>query len=77
MAAPSDAERKPLLTALFAPTASASLEGRSETKTYLILTVLETVVAELRFWKYDKGRWALERTYKGEGLQATRAACVH
>jgi len=76
MAAPSDAERKPLLTALFAPTESASLEGRSETKTYLILTVLETVVAELRFWKYVKGTWALERTYKGEGLQAISASGV-
>ena len=45
MATANDAARKALLTPLFVPTASASLEGRSESRNYLILTVLETVVA--------------------------------
>jgi len=66
-----------LLKPLFEPSATASLEDRSETKNYLLLSVLETVVAEIRFWKYSKGTWSLESTYKGEGLVAVSASGVN
>ena len=57
MQAADDGARTALLTALFVPTASASLEGRSETRNYLILTVLETVVAGEGRGGGEVGRW--------------------
>lgn len=39
------------LTALFTPTASASLAGQTDTYRYLILDVLDHVRSELRFWR--------------------------
>jgi prolyl oligopeptidase len=65
MAAVDDNARRALLTSLFAPTESCSLEGSAETKTYLILSCLDNVVSEQRFWKYDGTRFTLERTFKG------------
>lgn len=65
----SDESRQAMLTPLFTPSPTTSLEGRSESRHFVILNVLDTVLAELRFWRYDKISWVLEQTYKGEGLQ--------
>ena len=53
MRAKDDAARAPMLTVLFEPTDTCSLEARSATKNYLILSALDNVVTELRFWRYD------------------------
>ena len=66
MAASDDAARGGLLTALFTPTDSCSLEGSAETKNYLVLSCLDNVVTECRFWKYADGKFSLERSLKGE-----------
>lgn len=73
-----------LLTPLFVPTETASLEGATDTKSYLILSVLEDVVTELRFWHYsaggegdgEGGSWSLERTLREEGLAQPSASSV-
>ncbi|KAL3928427.1 MAG: hypothetical protein SGPRY_002391 [Prymnesium sp.] len=72
----SDESRQAMLTPLFTPSPTTSLEGRSESRHFVILNVLDTVLAELRFWRYDKISWVLEQTYKGEGLQAISASGV-
>jgi len=41
------------LTALFVPTAAASLEAQAATKNYLVLKVLDNVNPTLRFWRYE------------------------
>ena len=51
MAAEDEAARGALLVSLFAPTATCSLLSSSETKNYVIVSALEDVVAELRFWR--------------------------
>ena len=73
MAAESDAARGALLTALFTPSETASLEGTSETRNYLILSVLDNVVNEVRFFRFNAGgggggggSFTLERTFQGE-----------
>jgi len=77
MEAAGDEARRALLTPLFTPSPTASLERRAESRHFLILAVLENVVAQLRFWRYDKGAWLLKHTYKGEGLQAVSASGVN
>lgn len=72
-----DEARKAMLTVLFAPTDTCSLEGASETRNYLIQSVLDNVVTELRFWKYDKGKWSLERSHKEEGLLSPQVSGVN
>ena len=63
---------------LFAPTESCSLLSSAETKNYLIVSALEDVVGELRFWRYDKAAasWSLERTFQGEGFASPSASAV-
>jgi len=62
------------LVALFTPTETASLQDKCDTYNYLILECLDDVRSELRFWRYThpaagaKGTWALERSFKGEGI---------
>ena len=82
-AAPTDdVARQSMMTELFTPTESCSLEATTETRNYVILSVLDDVVTELRFWKYDmiekydKGSWALERTFKEEGLLSPSVSAV-
>ena len=56
---------------LFEPSATASLDGTSETRNYLILDVLNNVRTELRLWKYVVGgAWTLEQIYRGVGGEA-------
>ena len=75
LAADDDAARLALLTALFTPTASCSLEGSTETRNYLVLACLENVVTECRFWRYADGAFTLERQLKGEvGLSPSFSA---
>lgn len=50
MDAADDDARSALLTPLFSPTESCSLEGSAETRNYLVLSLLDNVVSELRFW---------------------------
>jgi len=78
MKAADDAARGPLLSVLFAPTETCSLLSSSETKNYLIVSALEDVVGELRFWRYDRpsAGWSLERTFKGVGYASPSAAAV-
>ena len=76
MDAKDDDARQALLTVLFAPTSTCSLSASSETKNYLILSVLENVVTELRFWRYADGKWALERSYTEPGLASPSASAV-
>jgi len=76
MKADSDEARKALMTVLFAPTDTCSLEYTSETLNYLILGVLDNVVTELRFWKFNKGEWTLERSYKEDGLLSPSVSSV-
>ena len=63
---------------LFAPTESCSLLSSAETKNYLIVSALEDVLGELRFWRYDKAAasWSLERTFQGEGFASPSASAV-
>ena len=69
-----------MLTVLFEPTDTCSLEARSATKNYLILSALDNVVTELRFWRYDAAAtgaaWTLERTYRAEGLDNPGVSAV-
>jgi prolyl oligopeptidase len=78
MAADNDAARQDLLTVLFAPSATSSLKkrGRTKTRRYLILSVLDNVVTELRFWRYSDGKWSLERSFQEEGFQVPSASAV-
>ena len=80
MRAKDDAARAPMLTVLFEPTDTCSLEARSATKNYLILSALDNVVTELRFWRYDAAAagaaWTLERTYRAEGLDNPGVSAV-
>ena len=78
MDAASDEARGALLTPLFTPTETCSLEGSSETKSYLILSVLDNVVSELRFWRYGEGgAWSLERAFKDDGFKVVSASGVN
>ena len=52
MSATDDATRRDLLTALFTETETCSLEGTAATRNYLILSVLDNVRSEMRFWRY-------------------------
>jgi len=75
MAAADDAGRTELLTPLFTPTDTCSLEATAETKNYLVLTCLENVVTECRFWRYADGAFSLERQLQGEvGLSPSFSA---
>jgi len=49
-------------TLLFEPTATRSLSSKTDTKDYLILTVLEDVCTSLMFWKYAGNSWELQET---------------
>ena len=62
-----DEARRSLLVPLFTPTESCSLEGSSATKSRLVLSVLQDVVNESRFWRYAAGAWSLEQTVRSEG----------
>ena len=44
----------------------------------MILSILDNVRSELRFWRYEPptGRWALEQSYKGEGFASISASGV-
>jgi len=68
MDADDDDSRKKLIKVLFEPTDTCSLETAVDTRNYLILSVLDNVVTELRFWKFESGAWTLERSFKEEGL---------
>jgi len=75
MAAADDDGRSALLTSLFTPTETCSLEASTETRNYLVLSCLDNVVAEARFWKYAGGAFALERQVTGEiGLSPSFSA---
>lgn len=78
-AADDDAKLKPLFTPLFEPSATASLDGSSESKNYVILNVLDNVRSENRFWRYDtaSGAWRLEQTLRGEGVTQISASGVN
>lgn len=43
----------------------------------MVLTVLDNVVTELRFWKLQRGEWSLERTFKEVGLAQLGVAAVN
>ena len=79
MKAESDGDRSKMLTCLFAPTDTCSLEGEAATRNYLVLSVLEDVVSELRFWRYnqDASKWSLERSYKSEGYLVNSVSGVN
>lgn len=47
----------PQVTALFEPTASRSLNNRTETKDYVVLNILEDVRTTLEFWRFEAGVW--------------------
>jgi prolyl oligopeptidase len=78
MAAADDEARKATLQILFGPTETASLEASTETRNYLILSVLDDVVTELRFFRYDEPQraWNLERSFREEGLASPSASAV-
>jgi prolyl oligopeptidase len=67
------------ITPLFLPTASASIEGFSCTRSFLILAVLDNVRSELRFWRTDAGQpsgWVYSQTFHGEGVVSLSARGV-
>jgi len=75
MAAGDDAARQALLTPLFTPSATCSLEATAETQSYLVLSCLENVVTQCRFWKYVDGEFTLEQTVGSEvGLSPSFSA---
>ena len=76
MAAEDDAARKALMKPLFEPTETSSLSGSSDTKNYCILSVLDDVVTELRFWRYDGAAWSLERAFREDGFAQIGASSV-
>jgi len=49
------AERWESLVVLFEPTPTASLQGQTSTKSYIVLKILEDVRTKLQFWRYDGG----------------------
>mmetsp|Transcript_35843 Transcript_35843/g.94181 ORF Transcript_35843/g.94181 Transcript_35843/m.94181 type:complete len:766 (-) Transcript_35843:77-2374(-) len=69
---------KALLTPIFEPTPTCSLEGTTESRSYVILQILDNVRSELRFWKYDKGTraWELRSTFKDDSLASISASGV-
>jgi len=74
-----EATLKPLFTPLFEPSDTASLDGMSESKSYVILNVLDNVRSENRFWKYDRasGKWSLQQTLRGQGVAQISASGVN
>ena len=69
MDADGDEARSKMLQVLFAPTDTCSLDGSAETKSYLVLSALDNVVSECRFWKYNgpgNGGFTLERSLRSE-----------
>ena len=79
LASKSDDERKALLTPLFSPSDTCSLEGDTSSKSYIILSVLDNVRSELRFWHYDgKAKaWKLKHTYAGANFSSVHASSVN
>mmetsp|Transcript_29358 Transcript_29358/g.95600 ORF Transcript_29358/g.95600 Transcript_29358/m.95600 type:complete len:750 (-) Transcript_29358:128-2377(-) len=71
-----DESRRSLLVPLFTPTESCSLEGSSATKSRLVLSVLQDVVNESRFWRYAAGAWSLEQTVRSEGYAVSSFSAV-
>ena len=71
-----DEARRSLLVPLFTPTESCSLEGSSATKSRLVLSVLQDVVNESRFWRYAAGAWSLEQTVRSEGYAVSSFSAV-
>jgi len=72
-----EAHIKPLLTPIFEPSERTSLDGASESKSYMILQVLDNVRSEVRFWKYGGGKWALQSTVRGDGVASISASGVN
>eukprot|EP00962_Isochrysis_galbana_P042367 scaffold15826_cov101-Isochrysis_galbana.AAC.1 len=71
-------QRAPV-TLLFLPTATASMEGFSCTRSFLILAVLDNVRSELVLWRADNklpSGWVYERTFQGEGVVSLSARGV-
>lgn len=67
------------VTLLFLPTATASMEGFSCTRSFLILAVLDNVRSELVLWRADNkipSGWVYERTFQGEGVVSLSARGV-
>ena len=79
LATKTDEQRKRLLTALFTPSDTCSLEGDTSTKSYLILSVLDNVRCELRFWRYDATAkaWQLKHTHRGANFSSLSASSVN
>ena len=73
-----EAKLKKILTAVFAPTETASLDGTSESLNYLILSVLDNVRSETRFWRFDASsrKFTLESTSRGENFAMVSASGV-
>ena len=76
---PDDDTRKRMLTPLFEPTKTSSLEGAGESKSYVILQVLDNVRSENRFMRYNitSGEWSLTHTLRGEGVASISASGVN
>lgn len=62
-------ENDKYVTVLFEPTSVASLEGYSDTKNFLILTILDDVKTTLVFWSYDMSSqaWTKKENIKSSG----------
>ena len=76
MDAADDEARSALLTELFTPTETCSLEATTETRNYLILSALDSVVTDLHFYKYAGDEWTLERSFKAEGFLSPSVSAV-
>jgi len=56
------------LQVLFEPTERTSFQGSAGTKNFMVLSVLNNVKAELRYWKYDgEGRWVQQHPADDSG----------
>ena len=55
------------VTPLFEPTPSRSLDNRTETRDYIVLSILEDVRTTLEFWKFEGGSWTKQEAAGGEG----------
>lgn len=60
-----------VLTVLFEPTATVSLDSYCTTKDYLLVTLLDTVKTRINYWRYDKSSkmWSLQSSESSAAIR--------
>lgn len=61
---------------LFSPSSCQSLEDKTGTLSFLVLSVLEDVKTKLMFWEYKEGTWQSLGSFSGLGMESVSLQAV-